>query len=1174
MVIMCSVKCDDIAMNMKRPCSNSGVLVSVLYALKRLSVLGAIGTWLASICCVALGQVDGAPIMISSLAELDQLTILDERLVAAVHIEGTVWWSSKTEGRVILNDETATLQLELDLPCQMPALGDRLILEGECTATKTRDVIKLSGVPVVDHDGLHPPEEKSGTVYLKAGHHPIRVAWFDRTDRYDLKVSYEGPDLPRQPVPDEVLFRPEVDEGTGRTNFVNGLDYKCYEGAWWRLLPNFDHIAAVKTGVVDNFDIAVRSRTSHVGLQFVGYIKVPRDGEYTFYVWSDDGSRLFIGEPSLRVRTRGRSALPSPSPSLLGEVAQEEPELQWSAIEGVVTSFHHLQGTLEVDLMTEEGLVRLRVAEDSDGSYTLRPDNRLRAVGVSRKIFDLGGRYTRSEFYAQHWDDIEQQYITPTIWTEYPLAKIGSLLAMEATNIVDSAVHLNGQITSMGAGQPMMLDDGTGRIILDGSMPDDLVGRSSDVLGLLSFKGSNWVLRCVFIHRMGDRGAETSSLPVLTTALQVSQLSLSDAEQGYPVRLKGVITSANEHDGAVLQDSSQGIYLWLTKPPDVHPDDWNPIAVQIGDYCEIEGVTVPYLFNPYIQVSRLEKLGTGALPEPVRPSWDQLINGSMHCKYVEIEGVVTLIKDDTVDLMTRNGHINIQLNPIGPPMPADSLGATIRLRGCLLADWDGDFRRVVVGSIYLDQNRVTIVHPAPVDPFAIPLKNVADLLQFDPLGGALQRVKVSGVLLHKDEQMSYLMDGVNGLRFMPLGENAARIGDRVEVVGYLDISGPSPLLSDAIVRQFGSAEPPVPRKLNQNELLNDAFDATLVQLEGVLLSVSPRQDGSVLEIQTGLRRFMAMLDYTPNADELPAPGSYLELTGIFVGQGGNRVLGQPIDSFQLHLNSLGDINVLSRPSWWTFKRLMLVVFVLVAVLLAALIWIELLHRKVEDRTQQLGDQIRQRQRAEHQREIEHERARLAHDLHDDLGAGLTEVNMLSSLVKNPSTSAAEKEQYADQMSELALRMVTSLDEIVWAENPTNDTVASLAGYFGAYAKRFMDLASVGCGLDVEEDLPDFPIDPSFRRELFLAFKEALTNVIKHAGAAKVWLRIGIQDDNVEVTVSDDGCGVLPDECEPGANGLAGMRKRLAALGGHCEILSDPEKGTTVCLKAPIREVGT
>ena len=1157
---------------MKRLYSNPGLLVSLACAFRRKTMPRMIGVWLALVCCGALGQTDTAPVMISSLAELNELTVLDETRVAEVRIQGTVWWSSKTEGRVILNDDTATLQLELDLPCEFPALGDRLIIEGDCTAIKARDYIKLSDVPVVDHGGLHPPEEKSGTIYLKAGRHPFHVVWFNRTGRFGLEVRYEGPEIARQRIPDEVLYHLSEDPVSGATSFAKGLRYSYYEGLWWNFLPNFNHMIPVADGVVDNFNIEVRRRDVNAGLKFAGHIEVPRDGDYTFYLHSDDGSRLFVGKSSLGIRITGHDELPSARTLPSEERQMAESEYRWSEIEGIVTSFQHLPGALELDLMTEEGPVRLKLAEDSDCSFVLRPQNRIRTVGVSRRILNLDGETTHGEFYAQHWDDVEQVYITPTVWEEYPLSKLGDLLAMNPSDIDGAVVHLSGKVVADGAGDGWVLAGETGRIFLDRSVPDELAGNAAEALGLLSIDGPNLLLRCTVFNRLREPQSETTGLPVLTTAAQVCQLSLEEAARDYPVRLRGVITSPNEFEGAVFEDSTRGIYLWFPMPADASPEEWRPVAVQAGDYCEIEGITGPYGFDPYVQVLRIQKLGVGTMPQPVQPTWDQLINGSLHCKYVELEGVVTSINDDTISLLTRDGRINVRLYSMSPAIPPDALGATIRLQGALMSDWDEESGQVVVGSISLDQQRVTMVHPAPADPFAISLKRVGDILQFDPEGGALRRVKVSGVLLHSDPQLSYLMDGERGLRFMPVEAVSARVGDQVEVVGFSDLSGPSPLLRDALVRRAGPSVLPEPRRLKAGDLLRDEYDSTMVQVDGTLLSVSRRQDGSVLEMQRGLLRFLAHLDHPVDIDELPPPGSHLEMTGVYMGLGGNRVLGRPIDSFQLHLNSIRDISILSRPSWWTFRRLVLVVFVLIMVLLVALVWIELLHRKVEQRTQQLGSQIRQRQQAEHEREIELERARLAHDLHDDLGAGLTEVNMLAALAKSPATSAEDKARYADEMSGLSLRMVTSLDEIVWAENPRNDTISSLAGYLGAYAQRLLELASVSCGLDVAEELPEYPLDPKFRRELFLAFKESLTNVIQHANATKVWLRISIQDEELVVIVSDDGCGVLPDTREPGADGLTGMRARLAALGGHCEIQFEPQKGTTVCLKAPIQKV--
>ena len=185
---------------------------------------------------------------------------------------------------------------------------------------------------------------------------------------------------------------------------------------------------------------------------------------------------------------------------------------------------------------------------------------------------------------------------------------------------------------------------------------------------------------------------------------------------------------------------------------------------------------------------------------------------------------------------------------------------------------------------------------------------------------------------------------------------------------------------------------------------------------------------------------------------------------------------------------------------------------------------------------------------------------------------MTEVNLLAMLATDPKTPPEEQVQYTEEMNKLLSRMVVSLDEIVWAENPKNDSISSLAGYFGAHAQRLLGMASISFGLEVQEDLPDEPLDPEFRQELFLSFKEAITNVVKHARAGKVWLRIGRQGEDLIVAVSDDGCGFAADEQKVGSNGLMNMRDRLTAIGGQCEIQSRPGEGTTVRFQASIRKV--
>jgi len=1012
-----------------------------------------------------------APV-VENLAQLAALADAIQPRNVPIQLDGTVLWSSEAEGRVILHDATATVQLELHLPCRMPEFGDQLRLEGECVVLKARDAITLSSVPVVENNGLHAFIEKSGKVHLEAGRHPIQVAWFNRTDSYGLDVEYEGPEISRQPIPNTELYRLQDGPTSGATDDVNGLNYRCFEGPWWRRLPNFDHMATAGSGVTDNFDIGIRSRDNHVGLQFSGTLDIPRAGDYTFTVRSDDGSRLFIGPSSLKLSTKGGGTLPAPQPASAHGISPDEPEFQWSEVEGDVVAVYTSQHTQELEVMTKAGLVRVKVADVSAGSLALKPHDRLRAAGVSRRIRNSGGNWVRGEFFIQRLENPGPQNTQPQ----------------------------NGE------------------------------------------------------------EAEADRLPVLTTINQIYQISLEESSRRYPVKVRGVITSPMENNGAVLQDSSRGIYVALD----------GPIHLQVGDYCEIEGTTGPYTFSPYIDASHVEVLGAGSLPEPVEPSWDQLINGSLHCNYVELEGVVTFIDNDRITLLTRGGRINVRLNPAGAKMPHNALGATVRLRGCLRADWEGVSHRVMVGSIFLDQRWITVVQPAPDDPFKVGYKRVDDLLQFDPEAGALQRVRIYGVLIHKGRDFCCLMDGSSGLKFVPAGEIDAAVGDRVDVAGFLELGGTSPVLREALVRKTEHAEMPAPRQLEPENLLLDEYDATFVKVEGVLLSVHEQPSKVVLELQNGLRRFVAELSDGLDIETLTL-GSRLELTGAYIGLGGNRVLGRPIDSFKLLLNSDADITILSSPPWWTLQRLLNVVGLLGLVLVAALIWIKMLHRKVEQRTEELGNQIRERQRAENQRKIEQERARLAHDLHDDLGARLTEVNMLASLIDSPDATAEERKKYTDELSDIALHMVTSLDEIVWAVNPRNDTVSSLAGYFGAYAQRLLELASIHCGLDVADSLPETSLDSRFRQEVFLAFKEALANIIQHARAGKVWLRIFLQHNDLVVIISDDGSGFIPGEREAGADGLVNMKGRLAALNGQCTIESDPETGTIVRLQAPIQK---
>jgi signal transduction histidine kinase len=568
-------------------------------------------------------------------------------------------------------------------------------------------------------------------------------------------------------------------------------------------------------------------------------------------------------------------------------------------------------------------------------------------------------------------------------------------------------------------------------------------------------------------------------------------------------------------------------------------------------------------------------LGNAALPEPIRPSWDQVLNGSLDAEYVELRGALTEIEPSRMTLLTSEGKIQIGTieDHSLPYLPELLNGQTyvdsiVRIRGCFTANWDFPARQVKPGEIYLTPGTVEVEEFAPRNPFDLPCKRVADLLLFDPNATILRRTKVKGQIVLAAEGDYRLQDGSAGLRFRTKEPLALKAGDMVEAVGFVQVSGPCPSLQEARVQKIGTAALPVPVAIAGAELRNNGHDSTRVQVEAVLLNDRAEMGFRTLEMQAGQYHFNARLKQArTKAPPLPV-GCRLELTGVYLSAPDEKVGGNP-DAFELWLDNPADIRVLAQPPWWTLRRALAIVAALSAVLGIAAVWITLLRRQVEERTIQLRKEVEERHLVEHRRVIEQERTRVAQDLHDELGAGLTEVGLLGDLVKNPIVPEPEKLQYLGQLTEIARSLVTSLDVIVWAINPCYDSVASLASYYTLFAQRFLNLAGIACRPQIPADFPDYPLDPKARHGLFLAFKEALNNVVRHSGATETRLKIEVREDNLVVFLADNGCGIRFSPEAPGQEGLQGMRRRMMQLGGHCDIRSRPGEGTEVELRIPV-----
>jgi signal transduction histidine kinase/ligand-binding sensor domain-containing protein len=212
-------------------------------------------------------------------------------------------------------------------------------------------------------------------------------------------------------------------------------------------------------------------------------------------------------------------------------------------------------------------------------------------------------------------------------------------------------------------------------------------------------------------------------------------------------------------------------------------------------------------------------------------------------------------------------------------------------------------------------------------------------------------------------------------------------------------------------------------------------------------------------------------------------------------------------------------------------------------------------------------------RLEREHAIERERTRIARDIHDDLGASLTRITMLSQSALSKSGSPKPATAEVSRIYDTARSMTNAMDEIVWAINPSNDTLESLAAYFAECVQEFLGPTGLAFRLDIPLALPTWKVSSEVRHNLFLAFKEALNNVVKHAKATEVVVTLQVQSGGFVLSVEDNGCGFdRTGGSGNGAvsarhgNGLTNMSSRLEQLGGYCLITSQMGRGTRVAFE--------
>jgi signal transduction histidine kinase len=251
------------------------------------------------------------------------------------------------------------------------------------------------------------------------------------------------------------------------------------------------------------------------------------------------------------------------------------------------------------------------------------------------------------------------------------------------------------------------------------------------------------------------------------------------------------------------------------------------------------------------------------------------------------------------------------------------------------------------------------------------------------------------------------------------------------------------------------------------------------------------------------------------------------------------------------------------PFWRTFWFWDVVLIGIVAVIL-------IIGRYIIVRRMRMG-LLRLELRLEKQRLLEQERLRIAHDIHDDLGARVTQISLVSAMARSLPIDPDQAQDDFDKISELSRDLVTALYETVWSVNPENDNLNELGNYLFQMVNKFCERAQCRCRFYVDLLPREIPVPSQIRHNICMAVKEAVNNAVKHSGASEITVRITYINCLLTILIQDDGCGFDPGEKLAG-NGLPNLKRRLNDIGGVCNIESKPSQGTNIQIKLEVGPV--
>ena len=658
----------------------------------------------------------------------------------------------------------------------------------------------------------------------------------------------------------------------------------------------------------------------------------------------------------------------------------------------------------------------------------------------------------------------------------------------------------------------------------------------------------------------------------LTNAAQVRALTREDAARQMQVRLRGVVLDeAGQGEGVVIQDETAGVYLMAA----------NTVVSKIrrGDLIEVEGVSDPGGFAPMVRLQKYRKLGTAPIPEPQHVAFEQLITGKLDAQWVEVSGIVRSSEPASYNglqgkMELATGGERLAIRTTDPLTAGSYVDAEVTLRGICFNQHNAN-RQLVSPMLHVPPGSSILVSaPASADPFAVPLTPVATLLQFAPQGNYGHRVHVRGVVTHyREGQFLWLREGGRGLKIQTKQDGGLRVGDEVDVFGFPNRGDYTPILEDAVFRVIKPGNAPAPVAVTTPAEAVD-HDADLIEFKAMLQELKPVVQGSnnVVELTFGwgTDSVKALLQLPPGQ---PIPKDWRERSLM-------RVAGLcsvtrddlgPVSgiwtprSFRLVLRSTADVQVVEPPPRWTLERvvwLFLVISVLSLLIGAGTMMVA---------RRRLKEQAARRALAEAEfAAMLKERNRVAREIHDTLAQGLGAISMQLELAKNElHTDLPAATRHIESAHHQARGSLAEARNSIWNMRSQVLEKLDVPGALEDILRQLTD--GTGVEMKCEVKGPSRRLPPAIENDLLRIGQEAITNATKHAQAKHITLRYEINERQLTLTVTDDGCGYDSNTTRITKRGfgLVGLRERAAQLHGELKVTSAPGKGTEIKLTMPV-----